>query len=59
MRSFVLNLLKYNMMKLVVEETRCDEDREIKFGSPQLSRGARLSVAFKSIVASKDLTWSL
>lgn len=30
----MLNLLKYNITKLLVEETGCDEDREIKLGCP-------------------------
>lgn len=31
-----MNLLKYNITKLVAEETRCDEDREIKLELSQV-----------------------
>lgn len=41
------------MMEVVMEGTRCDEDGETKLGSPRLSQGARFSVAFEPIVASK------
>lgn len=37
-----------------MEETRCDEDREIKLGCPQVGKGARFTVAFESIIAHKD-----
>lgn len=37
-----------------MEETRCDEDREIKLGCPQLGKVARFTVAFESIIAHKD-----
>lgn len=37
-----------------MEETRCDEDREMKLGCPQLGKVARFSVAFESIIAHKD-----
>lgn len=37
----MLNLLKYNIMKLL-EETRSDEDREIKLGRPPVEPGLLL-----------------
>lgn len=50
----MLNLLKYNITKLSMEETRCDDDREIKLGCPQLGKVARFAVAFESVLAHKD-----
>lgn len=40
------NLLKSNITKLLMEDTHCDEDREIKLGCPQLGKVARFAVAF-------------